>query len=91
MSVVSWFPRFRGFNGFIVSCVSWFHRFRGVNGFMVSYVSRFHRFRDVNGFMVSCVSWFYLDGSFLSVFSSVVARASKPYALSTCLLCGYLG
>ena len=36
MSVVLWFPRFRAFNGFIVSCVSWFHRFRGVNGFMVS-------------------------------------------------------
>ena len=32
----SWFHRFPGVNGFIVSCVSWFHRFRGVNGFMVS-------------------------------------------------------
>ena len=32
----SWFPRFPGVNGFIVSCVSWFHRFRCLNGFMVS-------------------------------------------------------
>ena len=55
VSMVTWFhrPRFRGVNGFIVSCVSWLHRFRGVNGFMVSCVSRFHRFRGVNGFMVS--------------------------------------
>ena len=30
MSMVSWFLRFRGVNGFMVS------RFRGVNGFMVS-------------------------------------------------------
>ena len=36
MSMVSWFHRFRGVSGFIVSCVSWFHRFRGVNSFMVS-------------------------------------------------------
>ena len=36
MSMVSWFHRFHGVNGFLVSCVSWFHRFRGVNGFMVS-------------------------------------------------------
>ena len=36
MAMVSQFHRFRGVNGFIVSCVSWFHRFRGVNGFMVS-------------------------------------------------------
>ena len=36
MSMVSWFHRFLGVKGFIVSCVSWFHRFRGVNGFMVS-------------------------------------------------------
>ena len=43
MSMVSWFHRFRGVNGFmhgfigfVVSIVSWFHRFRGVNGFMVS-------------------------------------------------------
>ena len=42
MSMVSWFHRFRGVNGFIgfvVSIVSWFHRFRGVKGFMVSCVS----------------------------------------------------
>ena len=36
MSMVSWFSRFRGVNGSIVSCVSWFHRFHGVNGYMVS-------------------------------------------------------
>ena len=36
MSKVSWFHRFCGVNGFIVSCVSWFHRLRGVYGFMVS-------------------------------------------------------
>ena len=36
LSMDSWFHRFRGVNGFIVSCVSWCHRFRGVNGFMVS-------------------------------------------------------
>ena len=36
MSVVSWFYRFRGVNGLVVSCVSWFHRIRGGNGFMVS-------------------------------------------------------
>ena len=36
MSMVSWFLRFPGVNGFVVSWVSWFHRFRGVNGFMVS-------------------------------------------------------
>ena len=36
MSMVSWFHRFLGVKGFIVSCLSWFHRFRGVNSFMVS-------------------------------------------------------
>ena len=39
VSMVSWFHRFPGVNGFIgfvVSMVSWFHRFRGVNSFMVS-------------------------------------------------------
>ena len=41
MSRVSWFHRFRGVKGMIVS---WFHRrFRG---FMVSW---FHRIRGVNG------------------------------------------
>ena len=49
----SWFHRFPGVNGFIVSCVSSFHRFRGVNGFIFSCVLWFHRFRGVNGFMVS--------------------------------------
>jgi len=45
----SWFPRFRGVNGFMVSEVSrcqWFH------GFVVSMVSWFHRFHGVDGFMV---------------------------------------
>ena len=36
MSMVSWFRRFRGVNGFMVSCVLWFHSFRGFYGFMVS-------------------------------------------------------
>ena len=45
--MVSWFPRFRGVNGFIVSCVSWFI------GFVVSMVSWFHVFRGVNGYRVS--------------------------------------
>ena len=45
--IESWFHRFRGVNGFIVSCVSWFHTFHGVK------VSWFHRFRGVNSFMVS--------------------------------------
>ena len=36
MSMVLWFYRFRGVNGFIVSCVLWVDRFRSVNGFMVS-------------------------------------------------------
>ena len=36
MSVASWFYRFSGVNGFIVSCVSWFKRSRGVNGLIVS-------------------------------------------------------
>ena len=40
--MISWFHKFRGVNGFIVSWVSWckwfhgLHRFPGVNGFMVS-------------------------------------------------------
>ena len=57
MSMVSWFHRFRGVDGFIFSCVfgfigfvvsmfSWFHRFRGVK------VSWFHRVHGVKGFMV---------------------------------------
>ena len=40
MSMVSWFHRFRGVNGFTVLWCQWFHGFvlkvRGVNGFMVS-------------------------------------------------------
>ena len=36
MSTVSWFHKFGGVNGFMVSCVSWFHRFRDVIRFMVS-------------------------------------------------------
>ena len=36
MSMVLWFYRFRGVNGFIVSCVLWFDIIRSVNGFMVS-------------------------------------------------------
>ena len=47
MSRVSSFYRFRGVNGFIVSCVSWFHRIRG------AMVSWFHRVRGVNGFIFS--------------------------------------
>ena len=45
--MVSWFYRFRGVNGFTVSCVSLFHRIRG------AMISWFHKFRGVNGFMVS--------------------------------------
>ena len=47
VSMVSWFHRFRGVNGFMVS---WFH---GFIGFVLSIVSWFHRFRGVYGFMVS--------------------------------------
>ena len=41
LSMVSWFHRFLGVNGFmvsgfVVSKISWFHRFRGLNGFIVS-------------------------------------------------------
>ena len=42
--MVSWFPRFRGVHGFIVSCVSWFPRFRVVSGFMVSNSPRIPEF-----------------------------------------------
>ena len=42
MSMVSWFHRFGGVNGFVVFI-----------GFVVLMVSRFHGFRGVNGFMVS--------------------------------------
>ena len=47
MSMVSWFYRFRGVDGFMVSCVF------GFIGFVVSMFSRFHRFRGVNDFVVS--------------------------------------
>ena len=67
MSIVSWFLRFRGINGFMVSrfhrspgvnafidsWVSWCQLFHGFIGFVVSIVSWFHRFRGVNGYMVS--------------------------------------
>ena len=52
MSMVSWFHRFPGVNGFIVSWVSWCQWFHGFIGFVVSIVSWFHSFR-FNGFMVS--------------------------------------
>ena len=48
--MVSWFHRFPGVNGFMVSKVSWGQEF---HGFVVSVVSCFHRFRGVNGLMVS--------------------------------------
>ena len=47
MSMVSWFHRFLGVKGFIVSCVF------GFIGFVVSMFSWFHRFRGVKGLMVS--------------------------------------
>ena len=50
MSMVSWFHRFRGVNGFMVLWCQWFH---GFISFVVSMVSWFHRFRGVNGFIVS--------------------------------------
>ena len=36
MSVVSWFYRFRGVNGFMVSWCQWFHGFLGFMVLMVS-------------------------------------------------------
>ena len=65
MSMVSWFHRFPGVNGFVclvASMDTWFRRFRGVNCFMVSCVSWFHRFcgllfHGFIGFVVSMVSW----------------------------------
>ena len=47
MSLVSWFYRFRGVDGFMVSCVFC------LIGFVVSMFSRFHRFRGVKGLIVS--------------------------------------
>ena len=47
MSMVSWFHRFRGVNGFmgfVVSMVSWFPRFGGVIGFIVSNPPRIPEF-----------------------------------------------
>ena len=52
MSMVSWFHRFRGVNGFTVLWVSWCLWFHGFIDFVVSMVSWFHRFRGVNGFIV---------------------------------------
>ena len=49
----SWFHRFRGVNGFIVSKVSRCQWFQGFIGFVLSMVSYFHRVRGVNGFKVS--------------------------------------
>ena len=50
MSMVSWFHRLSGVNGFMNLKVSWCQEFQG---FVVSVVSWFHRFRGVNGFMDS--------------------------------------
>ena len=47
MSMVSWFYRFRGVDGFIFSCVF------GFIGFVVSMFSGFHRFSGFKGLMVS--------------------------------------
>ena len=52
MSMVSWFHKFRGVSGFMVS----FYRFCGVNGFMVSSVSWCQRLHGFLGFVVSMVS-----------------------------------
>ena len=49
--MVSWFHRFPGVNGFMVSKVSWCQWSHGFIGFAVSMVLWFHRFRGVNGFM----------------------------------------
>ena len=61
----SWFHRFPGVNGFIVSCVSWCQWLHGFIGFVVSMVLWFHTFRGVNGFMVSQVSWCQWFHSFI--------------------------
>ena len=53
MSFVSWFHRFGGFKGFMVSQVSLCQGLHTCIGLVVSRVSRFHRFRGVYGFMVS--------------------------------------
>ena len=47
MSMASWFHRFRGVDGFMVSCVF------GFIGFVVSMFSWFPSFRGVKGLMVS--------------------------------------
>ena len=69
--MISWFHRFHGVNGFIVSRVSWFYRFRYVNGFLVS---QFHRFRGVNGFMVSQVLWCRWFHGFIGFLEYEVSR-----------------
>ena len=53
MSRVSWFHRFGGVNGFMVSKVWWCQLFHGFMGFVLSIVSWFARFGGVNGFVVS--------------------------------------
>ena len=45
VSIVSWFHRFPGVNGFINSWVSWCQWFHDFIGFVVLIVSWFHRFR----------------------------------------------
>ena len=57
--MVSWFHRFRGVNGFMVSWVSWCQWFHGFIGFMVSQVSWCQWFHGFMGFLVSMVSWFH--------------------------------
>ena len=50
---MSWFHRFRGVSGVMVSYVSWCQWGYGFIGFVVSMFSWFHRFRGVSGSMVS--------------------------------------
>ena len=53
MSMVSWFYRFGGVNGFMVSKGLWCQGFHGFIGLVVSMVSWFQRVCGVKGFMVS--------------------------------------
>ena len=53
VSMVSWFYRFGGVNGFMVSKGLWCQGFHGFIGFVVSMVSWFQRVCGVKGFMVS--------------------------------------
>ena len=52
MSMVSWFDRVCGVNGFMVLLVSWCQGFHSFMCFGVFMVLWFHRFRGVKGFMV---------------------------------------